>query len=120
MTEAAFWILTALAEGRRHGYAVLGDVERMSGGAVTLRVTTLYASLERLERTGSIRTAGEEVVDGRTRRYYELTEPGRAGLAAEAERLAARARAAQTRLRASAAPATGTMARSAAGAVVGA
>jgi len=95
MTETSFWILTALAAGRLHGYAVLSDVNRLSGGSVVLRVTTLYASLERLEREGRIRSAGEEVVDGRARRYYEILESGRVLLGAEAERLAARAAAAQ-------------------------
>lgn len=95
MTETAFWILTALAAGRRHGYAVLGDVERLSDGAVVLRVTTLYASLERLEREGRIRSAGEEVVDGRARRYYEISDAGRDELITEADRLAVRAAAAK-------------------------
>ena len=91
MTETAFWILTALATGKRHGYAVLGDVERLSGGGVKLRVTTLYASLDRLEREGRIRSAGDEVVDGRARRYYEILDFGRDELTAEADRLATRA-----------------------------
>ena len=90
MTETAFWILTALAAGRRHGYGVLNDVQRLSAGAVLLRVTTLYASLERLEREGWIHPAGEEVVDGRARRYYEISDIGRAALITEADRLAVR------------------------------
>ena len=95
MTETAFWILTALAAGRRHGYAVLSDAEQLSGGAVVLRVTTLYASLERLEREGHVRSAGEEVVDGRARRYYEISDAGRGLLGSEADRLASRAAAAR-------------------------
>ncbi|GHD52587.1 PadR family transcriptional regulator [Mycetocola manganoxydans] len=95
MTETAFWILTALAAGRRHGYALLSDVERLSAGSVTLRVTTLYASLERLERDGRILASGEEVVEGRARRYYEISDRGRDDLATEADRLAARAAAAR-------------------------
>ena len=91
MSETAFWILTALAAGRRHGYAVLRDVEGLSGGRVKLRVTTLYASLDRLQRDGRIRSAGAEVVDGRARRYYEILDLGRDELTAEADRLAARA-----------------------------
>lgn len=91
MSETAFWILTALAAGRRHGYAVLSDVEGLSEGRVTLRVTTLYASLDRLQREGRIRSAGDEVVDGRARRYYEILDLGRDDLTAEAGRLAARA-----------------------------
>lgn len=95
MTETAFWILTALAAGRRHGYALLSDVERLSAGAVVLRVTTLYASLERLERDGRILSSGEEVVEGRARRYYEISDRGRDELKTEADRLAARAAAAR-------------------------
>ena len=56
-----------------------------------LRVTTLYASLDRLQRDGRIRSAGTEVVDGRARRYYEILDLGRDELTAEADRLAARA-----------------------------
>ncbi len=98
MTEVTFWILTALAGGRRHGYAILLDVERLTADEVSLRVTTLYATLERLERDGSVGRAGEETVDGRSRRYYELTETGRHALELEAERLATKLRAAQSRL----------------------
>ena len=98
MSEVAFWILTALAGGRRHGYAILLDVEQLTAAAVSLRVTTLYATLERLERDGYVRRAGEETVDGRARRYYELTDDGSEALAMEAERLAARLRAVESRL----------------------
>lgn len=98
MTEVSFWILTALAGGRQHGYGILGDAHELSDGAVKLRVTTLYTSLDRLERDGRIQRAGEETVDGRARRYYELTPAGRAALELETERLLARARVAAKRL----------------------
>lgn len=98
MTEVTFWILTALAGGRQHGYAILRDVEKLTGAEVSLRVTTLYATLERLEHDGRVRRAGDETVDGRARRYYELTEAGHQALAVEAERLAVRLRAVEGRL----------------------
>ncbi|PPF45907.1 PadR family transcriptional regulator [Pseudoclavibacter sp. AY1F1] len=98
MTEVAFWILTALAGGRQHGYGILRDADELSDGAVKLRVTTLYTSLDRLERDGRIQRAGEETVDGRARRYYELTPAGRTALEVETKRLLARARAAEKRL----------------------
>ncbi len=98
MTEVMFWILAALAGGRQHGYGILRDVEALTAGTVSLRVTTLYATLERLERDGRLRRAGEETVDGRARRYYELTEDGHQALILETERLAARVLAAQSRL----------------------
>ncbi|ALV47775.1 transcriptional regulator [Arthrobacter alpinus] len=113
MTDVTFWILTALAGGRRHGYAILRDVERLTEDEVSLRVTTLYATLERLERDGSVSRAGEETVDGRSRRYYELTEAGHHALELEAKRLATKLRAAQARLTAPlpapSRPATATM-----------
>lgn len=96
--ENTFWILTALAGGRQHGYAILRDVESLTASKVSLRVTTLYASLERLERDGLVRRAGEEIVDGRARRYYELTDDGVQGLTGETEQLAVRLRAAKKRL----------------------
>ncbi|SDH73011.1 PadR family transcriptional regulator [Agrococcus jejuensis] len=98
MTESTFWILASLAEGRRHGYAILRDVERMSDGAVALRVTTLYAALERIVREGLAAPDGEEVVDGRARRYYVLADAGIDALELEAAALEARAKAARGRL----------------------
>ncbi|WP_144720620.1 PadR family transcriptional regulator [Agrococcus jejuensis] len=98
MTESTFWILASLAEGRRHGYAILRDVERMSEGAVALRVTTLYAALERIVREGLAAEDGEEVVDGRARRYYVLADAGIDALELEAAALETRAKAARGRL----------------------
>lgn len=96
--ESAFWILATLADKRRHGYAIIREVERTSGGEVVLKVATLYAALERLERVGCLVADGEEVVDGRVRRYYRLTEAGLDRLTAEIRRLEDRASAARVRL----------------------
>ena len=98
LTPASFWILTALASQRRHGYDILRETAEASDGRVTLKVATLYAALERLEDEGLVRSDGEEVVDGRTRRYFRITDSGGARLAAEAEAMAAAARVAQARL----------------------
>lgn len=103
LTEPAFWVLTALVEQPRHGYAVLRRAEEL--GAQDLKVTTLYATLERLERSGLARVLSEEVVDGRARRTYAVTNEGREVLVAEAERASVRAAAAQRSL---AGPALGT------------
>ena len=94
MTENSFWILTSLAGGRRHGYEILQE----TSGTMRLKPTTLYAALERLEREGLVRTDGEEVVSGRTRRYYALTDEGSAALGAEVDQLEARAKVARERL----------------------
>ena len=98
LSESAFWILTALAPAPLHGYAIMRDAREASGGAVNLKATTLYASHERLERALLVEAIGEEVVDGRARRSYRLTERGGAALVEEVAVLEARARAARTRL----------------------
>jgi PadR family transcriptional regulator PadR len=92
--EPTFLILAALAEGRKHGYALIAEAEEMSDGQVSLRVATLYTALDRLRKEGLVAPAGEEIVDGRLRRYYELTDDGATRLRAEIarmEQLAARA-----------------------------
>ncbi|MFC6357421.1 PadR family transcriptional regulator [Luethyella okanaganae] len=83
LTQPAFWVLTALANQRRHGYEIMRDATVASGGRVSLKVTTLYAVLERLEREGLVTADGEEIVSGRARRYYRITEEGSVRLADE-------------------------------------
>jgi DNA-binding PadR family transcriptional regulator len=99
LREPTFLILTALAEKPQHGYGIMTDVERMSGGRVKLRPGTLYAALDRVVAEGLVEAEREEVVNGRLRRYYRLTPPGRARLAAEVERLRENAAIAAQRLR---------------------
>lgn len=94
LQEPTLLILAALAEGRKHGYALIADAETLSEGRVSLRVATLYTALDRLRKQGLINNAAEEIVDGRRRRYYELTDEGASALASEIarmEQLAARA-----------------------------
>jgi len=86
MREPTFLVLASLAEGRKHGYGIIKDAARLSDGRVELKVGTLYTALDRLERQGLVATAGEEVVDGRNRRYYELTDAGASDLGAEIAR----------------------------------
>ena len=96
LTPVSFWILTALADERRHGYDIMREAVAVSGGAVVLKITTLYAALERLERQGLIRPDGEEIVEGRARRYFRVTDRGVDALTAEItalERMALAARA---------------------------
>lgn len=96
--DSAFWILTALASGRRHGYAIVQEVAARSDGAVRLKATTLYTVLERLAREQLVETDGDEVVAGRTRRYFRLTTPGAARLQQETDLLEARVRTARAQL----------------------
>jgi DNA-binding PadR family transcriptional regulator len=99
LQEPTFLLLTALAAGPQHGYGIMTDVERISGGRVKLRAGTLYAALDRVVAEGLVEADREEVVDGRLRRYYRLTPPGGDRLTAEAERLQRHAAVAAKRLR---------------------
>lgn len=99
--EPTFLVLVALAEGPRHGYGLIQGVEKLSNGKTRLRAGTLYATLDRLTSEGLIETAGEEVVDGRLRRYYRLTESGSAVLETESKQRLAVAKEALRRLRVS-------------------
>lgn len=98
MREPTFFVLASLANGRKHGYGIIKDAEELSDGRVRLRVGTLYAALDRLQTEGLVSTAGDEVVAGRLRRYFELTDRGAESLMAEAERQAANAERARERL----------------------
>ncbi|GAA3339708.1 PadR family transcriptional regulator [Amorphoplanes nipponensis] len=100
LREPTFLVLTALAAGPQHGYAVIEDVARMTDGRVRLRAGTLYAALDRLRTDGLIEVDREEVVQSRLRRYYRLTGVGEKRLAAESSRLRQQATLAEGRLRA--------------------
>lgn len=99
MREPTFLVLTALANGRKHGYALISEADELSEGRVTLKVGTLYAALDRLGQQGLVAEAGEEVVDGRLRRYYKLTDEGADVLEREVTRLESNAGQARARLR---------------------
>ena len=92
------WILSVLASEPQHGYGILKSIHELSGGAATPQVGSLYRTIDRLEQHGLITVNREEIVDGRTRRYYELTDSGRTDLAATVAELAALARIAEQRL----------------------
>ena len=79
-------IMAVLADAKLHGYAILAEVRGLSDGRVRLGTGTLYGALERLQDRGCVAAEGEEVVDGRVRRYYRLTDDGRGALASELER----------------------------------
>ncbi len=88
MTEQAYLVLLALSGEPRHGYAVIQEVRDLSGGRTRLGAGTLYGNLDRLVGAGLVEPTGEEVVDGRLRRYYRATEGGRRAARAETLRLA--------------------------------
>lgn len=85
-----FHILIALADGERHGYAIMQEVERRSEGTVRLGPGTLYGSIKRMLAAGLIEESDERPAPGRDderRRYYRITTLGRRVATAEARRM---------------------------------
>ena len=80
--EPSLFILTSLSEGPKHGYAIMTDVEAISGQR--MGPGTLYAALARLEKRGLIESMAPED----RRRPYRLTAQGAAILQAQLEGLA--------------------------------
>lgn len=101
LNPATLSILLALAGEPRHGYAIMQEVTRQSGGRQKLGPGTLYDNLRKLLDEGWVAEAtGKAAKDSDPRRrYYDLTPEGRAALAAEVERLEAVVRAAKAALR---------------------
>jgi DNA-binding PadR family transcriptional regulator len=98
LREPTYFVLASLLDGPLHGYAILRRAEELSQGTVRLSTGTLYGALERLTAAGLVDPGQEEVVEGRVRRAYTLTDEGRVLLAAESARLEAAARVVATRL----------------------
>jgi len=96
--DTTFWILTALASGPQHGYGILRGVSEASQGTASLKTATLYATLDRLTASGAVEESGEEIVDGRARRYFRLTPHGRTQLESETAELEQRVAAARRAL----------------------
>ena len=86
LTPVAFEILLALAEGERHGYEVMLEVKRRSGGRISPNPGTLYRALDRLVQEALL-TSAVRSVDGESRRVFSLSPLGKAVAAAEAARL---------------------------------
>ncbi|WP_291297716.1 PadR family transcriptional regulator [Elioraea sp.] len=77
MGLSKFFILRVLHEGPMHGYDIARTVERATGGCCSPTEGTIYPVLREFE-TGGFVTVEEEVVQGRQRRVYALTDAGRA------------------------------------------
>ena len=90
LTPAVVHVLLALADGERHGYAILKDVQRQSGSRLRFGPGTIYGTLQRLMESGWVEEVAARAADvDQRRRYYRMTRGGREALKAEVDRLGA-------------------------------
>ncbi len=90
LTPAVFYILLALVDGEKHGYAIMKDVESQTDGRVKMGPGTLYGSIKRMLVAGLIQEVDERPdpeLDDERRRYYRLTGMGEKMVAVESRRL---------------------------------
>lgn len=89
LAPASFLILFALATGDKHGYAIMQEARKLSDNTLQIGPATLYTTIQRLLDSDRIREVpGPEDGDTR-RRYYRLTNAGKAALHAEVARMEA-------------------------------
>ena len=82
MTETGFYILLCLRRPN-HGYGIVQEVEKRTGGEIHLGPGTMYGSLSKMEKDGLIRFAGEDD----KRKMYEITPLGEEILEIEIRRI---------------------------------
>ena len=87
LSPAMFHVLVALADGGGHGYAIMKEVEELTGGTVRLSTGTLYGIIKRLLADGLIRETSAAAAGDERRRSYALTPFGKDVARAEAARL---------------------------------
>ncbi len=90
LTSAVFFILFALAEGEKHGYAIMQAVSRISDNQFRVGPGTLYTTIQRLldlELIEETESAGAHADHESRRRYYKLTRMGKALLSADVNRM---------------------------------
>src|SRR5262245_60631001 len=90
LTPPVFHILLALAGEERHGYGIMLEVARQTGGGLQLGPGTLYGCLKRMLAAGLVEESAERPdpeIDDERRRYYRMTDLGQTVVRAEARRL---------------------------------
>ena len=90
LTPAMFNVLLALADGDKHGYAMLKEVSEQTNGEVQLSTGTLYGIIKRLLSDGlitEVRNRPASSNEDQRRRYYRLTAVGREVAVVETRRM---------------------------------
>ena len=73
-------VLAAMVDGPAHGYGVIQEIKRRSGGAFDLPEGTIYPTLHRLEKAGYLASHWTTAQSGRKRRVYKMTRRGERAL----------------------------------------
>ena len=76
MSLSKFFILCVLTEKPRHGYEIADAVERATNGSCSQTEGTIYPAVREFEDGGYV-TCETQMVSGRVRKVYTLTEKGR-------------------------------------------
>jgi DNA-binding PadR family transcriptional regulator len=87
LTPTVFFVLMALAEGPKHGYAIMKLSVTLSDGRVRMGPGALYTTIQRLVEAALIEETEPEQTEDSRRRLYKLTEVGRSLLAFEVDRM---------------------------------
>ncbi|MDX1647032.1 MAG: PadR family transcriptional regulator [Longimicrobiales bacterium] len=90
MTPLTYQILLALADEPRHGYGIIKEIEERGGEGSAPSTGAMYLALQRMEGEGLIEEDTERPREGddARRKYYRITDTGRARAEAESRRLA--------------------------------
>jgi DNA-binding PadR family transcriptional regulator len=89
LTPAMHHILLSLLRGELHGYAIMQEVEKLTEGSMRLGPGTLYTTLPKLVDAGLVGESAHKIAEGEDerRRYYRLSDSGRAAVLEETRRL---------------------------------
>src|SRR5678815_2877885 len=90
LSPIMFHMLLALADGEKHGYAIMKAVEDDTDGDIAIPLGSLYGAIKRMMAGGLIEESDERPdadLDDERRRYYRITATGEQVLAAEVLRL---------------------------------
>ena len=89
LSPPVFYILLAVADGPRHGYAIMQEVDRRSDGKLRLLPGSMYSTIRRMLSEDLLEECDSPAPEGddERRRYYRMTDAGREIAAAEVERL---------------------------------
>lgn len=90
LTPAVFHILLSLADGEKHGYGIMKNVELQTKGGIKMGPGTMYGTIKRMLAAGLIEETEDRPdpeLDDERRRYYRLTAVGRKVAVAETQRL---------------------------------